>query len=63
MARLWTARPHRIALVVAALALLGGIVLLISPLDGVFVWIAWVLIVAALVGGGITLFFVRGPSS
>jgi uncharacterized membrane protein len=63
MARNWTGTPHRIALVVAGVAVLVGIGLLISPWDGPVVPIAWVLIVAAVVTTAVTLFLVRTPRS
>lgn len=63
MARTWIRRPHVLALVGAGIMLLAGIGLLISPWDGGFGALAWVLIVAAVALGVLTLFFSRTPKS
>ncbi|GAA3340125.1 hypothetical protein GCM10017714_18580 [Curtobacterium pusillum] len=63
MGRTRARRPHRLALVVAAIAVLVGVGLLISPWDGLVVVVAWVLIGGGVVAGVLTLFFVRTPSS
>lgn len=56
-------RPHRLALIGAAVALVIGVGLLFTPWDGPVIVLAWALIVAAAVVGAITLFFVRAPRS
>jgi len=56
-------RPHRLALIGAAVALVIGVGLLVSPWDGPVVLLAWALIVAAVIFGALTLFFVRAPRS
>ncbi|KQS09282.1 hypothetical protein ASG04_10520 [Curtobacterium sp. Leaf183] len=63
MARTWIRRPHVPVLIGAAVLLVAGVVLLISPLDGLFGALAWVLIVAAIALGVLTLFFSRAPKS
>ncbi|WNY35017.1 hypothetical protein Q9Q99_08370 [Curtobacterium flaccumfaciens] len=63
MTRTAPARPHRLALIGAAVALVIGVGLLVSPWDGPVVLLAWALIVAAVVLGALTLFFVRAPRS
>lgn len=56
-------RPHRLALVGAAVALVIGVGLLFTPWDGPVIVLAWALIVAAVVLGAVTLFLVRAPRS
>lgn len=63
MARTWTPRPHVLGMVSAVVLLVAGVVLLLSPLDGGFGALAWVLIVAAVALGVLTLFFARTPRS
>ncbi|WP_132099933.1 MULTISPECIES: hypothetical protein [unclassified Curtobacterium] len=57
------ARPHRLVLIAAAVVLVIGIVLLFTPWDGLIPVLAWVLIVASIALGAITLFFARAPRS
>ncbi|WP_396289121.1 hypothetical protein [Curtobacterium sp. KT1] len=57
------ARPHRLVLIAAAVVLVIGIVLLFTPWDGLIPVLAWVLIVASIALGTITLFFARAPRS
>ncbi|MBT1623276.1 hypothetical protein KK101_11320 [Curtobacterium flaccumfaciens pv. oortii] len=57
------ARPHRLVLAAAAVVLVIGIVLLFTPWDGLIPVLAWVLIVASIALGAITLFFARAPRS
>ncbi|WP_434769555.1 hypothetical protein [Curtobacterium flaccumfaciens] len=45
------------------MALVIGVGLLFTPWDGPVIVLAWALIVAAVVLGAITLFFVRAPRS
>ncbi|MCJ1714019.1 hypothetical protein ACLBWP_08925 [Microbacterium sp. M1A1_1b] len=63
MARTWIRRPHVLVLIGVGALVVAGIVLLLSPLDGGFDALAWVLIVAAVVLGALTLFFSRAPRS
>lgn len=57
------ARPHRLVLIAAAVVLVIGVVLLFTPWDGLVPVLAWVLIVASVVLGAITLFFASAPRS
>ncbi|ROR28781.1 hypothetical protein EDF63_3368 [Curtobacterium sp. JUb34] len=50
-------------LIAAAVVLVIGIVLLFTPWDGLIPVLAWVLIVASITLGAITLFFSRAPRS
>ncbi|QZQ53625.1 MULTISPECIES: hypothetical protein [unclassified Curtobacterium] len=63
MGRMWTRRPHRLVLPAAAACLLLGIGLLLSPWDGLVTIAAWILILVACIGGTLTLFLMRTPSS
>ncbi|OIH92976.1 MULTISPECIES: hypothetical protein [unclassified Curtobacterium] len=63
MARTDPARPHRLALVGAVVALLVGVGLLVSPWDGLVAVVAWVLIVGAVALAAVTLLFARAPRS
>ncbi|MCU0153182.1 hypothetical protein [Curtobacterium poinsettiae] len=63
MTRTAPVRPHRLALIGAAVALVIGVGLLVSPWDGPVIVLAWALIIAAVVLGALTLFFVRAPRS
>ncbi|MBF4607476.1 MULTISPECIES: hypothetical protein [unclassified Curtobacterium] len=63
MTRTHPARPHRLVLIAAAVVLVIGIVLLFTPWDGLIPVLAWVLIVASIALGAITLFFSRAPRS
>lgn len=56
-------RPHRLALICAAVALVVGVGLLFTPWDGPVIVLAWALIIAAVVLGAVTLFLVRAPRS
>lgn len=63
MARTWIRRPHVLALVAAAVLVIAGIVLLVSPADGAFGALAWVAIVVGVALGAFALFFARTPKS
>lgn len=50
-------------LIAAAVVLVIGVVLLFTPWDGLVPVLAWVLIVASVVLGAITLIFASAPRS
>jgi Na+/melibiose symporter-like transporter len=56
-------RPHRLALIGAAVALVIGVGLLLTPWDGPVIVLAWAVIIASVVVGAVTLFLVRAPRS
>ncbi|MBF4613298.1 hypothetical protein [Curtobacterium sp. VKM Ac-1376] len=63
MTRTAPVRPHRLALIAAAVALVAGVGLLFTPWDGPVIVLAWALIIASIVVGAVTLYLVRAPRS